>query len=81
MRSETIEFERITVSGKKSGKCPACGRRVTRSRTFEQTVNPFNRTADGTPKDREQIRRELLEKRDAWTPDFTHTGCQDEAEA
>lgn len=77
MKSETIRFERVTARRSKSGKCPVCGRRVTRSRTFEQTINPFNTGPDGFPKDRAQIWRELGECAEAWEPDFTHDACTD----
>lgn len=58
-----IDFQVVKVKGSKSGKC-ACGKRVTRSRTFEQTINPFNKNAAGFPKGFHEIRSELLAQKE-----------------
>lgn len=72
-------FEPIRSTWTKSGLCPVCGRRVRRSKTFEQTLNPFNRNALGEPKTRDQIWDELRDKGRAWVPDFTHWRCTGES--
>lgn len=68
----TYRFEPVKAGITRRGKCPACGKTVQRSRTFEQTVNPFNRHEDGTPRSRAEIRAAVDLLADAWTPDFRH---------
>lgn len=69
-------FTGPTTSRKHSGKCPVCGKRVTRSRTFEMTVNPFNRNPDtGLPRTWDEVSERLHAEADAWKPDFTHSAC------
>lgn len=58
-------YRGLTAIGKKSGKC-ACGITRTRTETFSQTVNPFNRNPDGSVKSIENIRAEIEAHREAW---------------
>lgn len=58
-------FDVVKLKAQKSGKCK-CGKRVTRSTTFEQTLNPWNRRPDGCPKNRGDIMKELVAESDAW---------------
>lgn len=70
-------FQQIGITAKKSGKCPHCGKRATRSQRFEQTLNPFNMAADGIPKSEAHIIRECEAKRDAWLQKPTyHSNCE-----
>lgn len=65
----------------RKGTCPTCGKRATRSATFEGTVNPFNKNADGTVKTWEQVAADVQAKADAWDPPaevFEHDKCQAE---
>lgn len=66
MRSETVHFEEVKYQASKSLPCPSCGKKVRRSRTFMQTISPFNKNADGQPKTREQIHVELHERAQEW---------------
>lgn len=61
-----ITFEVVKIRGEKNLPCPKCGRKVKRSATFEQTMNPWNVKADGTPKTRLDIFAELKAEREAW---------------
>lgn len=56
----TYRFQSVTLQAarKKDGK--------RQQKTFSQTLNPFNKAADGTPKTREQILVELREEADRW---------------
>lgn len=72
------DFSTIKFSTTRNGKCPVCGKRVTRSTTFEQTENPFNRNADGEPKSRSEIWDDLKQEARDWVPDFTHARCQED---
>ena len=75
MTTRTIRFDEISTSCSSTGNCPVCGKRVRRSRTFAQTVSPFNRNPDGTVRTRAQISAAVLAERSAWVPDFTHEAC------
>ena len=81
MRTVTYTFPEIVARRTKSGSCPVCGKRVRRSQTFSETVNPFNRNEAGSPKSPEEVRTSVDEKADAWEPDFTHARCVDFGEA
>lgn len=66
-------FDEVSIRVQRSFRCTDCGKRRTRSRKLWQTVNPFNRTADGTVKTRGQIHKELCTEAEAWQP--TACGC------
>lgn len=66
MSTMRIRFEVVKHHVSKSGKCAACGKRTKRSKTFEATINPYNRNAQGIPKTRAEIRVDLVAKGDAW---------------
>lgn len=76
MSSRTIRFQPIEARRSHTGKCPVCGKSVRRSRTFEHTVSPFNRNADGSIRTPEEIRVRVKAEADAWQPDFTHGTCR-----
>jgi hypothetical protein len=60
-------FEKVEMYGTKSVKCVGgCGRRLKRSIIVYQTINPFNETADGRLKNREDIRAELVVELSKW---------------
>lgn len=68
-------FRQISTRANHSGRCPACGERVTRSRIFVQTVSPYNRHEDGTPKSDREVWLAVRDEAAAWVPDFTHKRC------
>lgn len=60
-------FEKVEMYGTKSVKCAGgCGRRLKRSTTVYQTINPYNKAADGRLKDHYDIRAELVVQLDEW---------------
>lgn len=65
-------FPKVSERAVKRGKCPACGKGVSRKRDFYQTVSPYNLNEFGEQKSRRQIYRELKEQAEAWEPDFRH---------
>jgi hypothetical protein len=77
-----IQFDVIKHSTKVTGRCTKCGKRRTRTVIKEQTVNPFNRNADGTIKTREEIHEavwaEVAAEADALQKDFICATCRDE---
>lgn len=73
-----LRFKEVTLTGKKSGLCK-CGKRRTRSKTFMQTLNPFNTNPDGSLKTREDIYPQLREKIAAWKLEpITCKDCEQE---
>lgn len=56
----TYHFESVTFKSTRTRD----GKR--QQKTFTQTLNPFNKAADGTPKTREQILAELREEAYQW---------------
>lgn len=76
MSTQTIKFEKVQRRRQALGICPTCGRFVQRRKTFEQTVNPFNRNADGSVKTREEVAVSVQAEADGWEPDFTHEACR-----
>lgn len=60
-----ITFEVVKYTATKRVRCPD-GRTRTRQRTFEQTINPFNKGADGAVKTRPEILEELRAEAAAW---------------
>lgn len=72
----TYRYDVYKRQAKKKGKCPVCGKAVTRSFTFEETRSPFNKNEDGTVKTPSDINLSLHNKAQAWKPDFTHERCR-----
>jgi len=65
-----IFFEEINLYGHKNVKCAGgCGRRLTRSKKFYQTLNPFNKLPTGEIKSGQDIYYELAISRSAWEKD------------
>lgn len=65
----TYTFAKVEHRATKSVKCDACGKRLKRSTTLFQTLSPFNKTAGGELKTREQIMSELLVEEQEWRGD------------
>lgn len=72
-------YQPVYLRTVRRGVCPVCSRKVTRERTTNQTINPYNRNADGSVKTFAEIRSELIAESAEWTPDFTHAKCREEA--
>lgn len=64
-------FDSVKLNVKKSGKC-LCGKRLTRSYTFEQTLNPFNKNDRGFPKTSAEIMTELKAEAEVWQQEPPH---------
>lgn len=68
-------FQVVRQSRTLSGPCPACGGTTSRTKTFEHTINPFNRNPDGTMRTYEEVRENVRAEAAEWVPDFTHRYC------
>lgn len=66
MNTVHVRFQEVSLRSQKSLRCDGCGKRVTRTRTESQTLNPFNRRGDGEPKTEQDIRGELEVLLDRW---------------
>ena len=55
---QIITFEVVKLTGYKKFYC-TCGKKVARQRTFDQTINPWNKNDQGTIKSRHEILVEL----------------------
>jgi hypothetical protein len=62
-------YEPVTLTGQKTVKCDGCGKRLRRQRTFQQTLNPWNKNAAGKPKTRSEIDTQLRERITEWKTD------------
>ena len=62
----TTTFTEVSIRAEKSSKCITCGKKRKRIRRFWQTLNPFNKKADGTPKNASDIREEEIINARAW---------------
>lgn len=71
----TETYEPVKVQMVKAGKCPTCGKKVNRQRTFSQTINPFNRNEDGTIKTSSEVLAAVYAQAERWEPNFTHWRC------
>ena len=77
MRTTRMTFNEVAVNPSKSGICPVCGKKATRSAKFFQTLNPFNTNDDGSLKTRAQIYDELAVKVAEWkTKPTFHAKCE-----
>jgi hypothetical protein len=70
-----VAFEKVTRRATRAGVCQSCGKRRKQSKTFYQTISPFNLVANGSAKTREQIWKELDAEADKWAklPPFCST--------
>lgn len=66
MRTTRIRFQELKIKGVRRWKDPETGKPRQQTRTFMQTINPFNKTASGRVKTSEDIMPELKAERDAW---------------
>lgn len=64
-----ITFQKVQIRARKRTTCSVCSKRLDRTKTFYQTINPFNKNKDGTIKSERQILDELSVEADAWRKD------------
>jgi hypothetical protein len=65
MTGFTHRFDEVSIKATRRW-ADADGKKRQQTRKFWQTLNPFNKSADGTPKNRAQIVAELIAERDEW---------------
>lgn len=74
----TYTFQEVKRTRTDKYRCP-CGKRFQRTVSATQTINPFNRNADGNPKTYPEIWQELGPKVAGLKSDPTCAGCGAEA--
>lgn len=73
-----IEFQEYGVRGSKSGICPKCGKKASRSTKIYQTQNPFNKNKDGIMKSVDEIQTENKENLFKWKEEpVYHSRCEE----
>lgn len=72
-RGRTEYYREISIKGTKKGKCD-CGKVRTRTMTFSQTVNPFNKNKEGKLKTDNEIYEEIKKEKEEWMND-KHITC------
>lgn len=60
-----IQFDKVSIKGVKHWR-DSTGKKHQTTKQFWQTINPFNKTADGRVKGYTDILHELVAERDAW---------------
>lgn len=60
-----IDFTEVSIKGVKRW-VDADGKKRQKTKTFYQTINPWNKNIDGTLKPREEIMVEIKAARDTW---------------
>lgn len=61
-----ISFAVIKVRAHKKGKCGLCGKPIVKTKTFENTVNPWNQNDDGSIRTEDEIIVHLRKHALAW---------------
>ncbi len=69
-------FESVKTSRSKNGKCSICSKPMRCSKTFENTINPFNKNKDGSIRTYSEVLQNVERLADEWKPDFTHNKCK-----
>ena len=59
-------YEQVTQQATKNLPCPSCGKKVRRSTTISNTVNPFNKNAEGEVRSRAEVRACVLDLAAQW---------------
>lgn len=62
-------FQDVKRTAKRRLPCHECGKKISRQTTFMQTINPFNKNAEGYPKSYREIWDELGVKCREWEAD------------
>ncbi len=61
-----FNYEEVKLRGTKNCKCKKCRKKLRRQKTFSQTINPWNKTATGTVKTRDEILKSLRDEIREW---------------
>ena len=78
----TTRFEEVKLSAMRSGKCLACGKRRSRSFSYMNTINPFNKNEDGAVRSYHEVNERVSKKLKDFMDKFDKRGfkcasCED----
>jgi len=74
--TQHVVFPQVRLRFWKKGKCK-CGKMRRRTTTIIHTVNPFNKNADGVPKNVCEVRADVISKGRKWESDpITCANCE-----
>jgi hypothetical protein len=59
-------YEPVRVTAVKKLPCPVCGKLLRRQRTFQETINPFNKNPDGTQKTSREVLASVQARAEDW---------------
>lgn len=77
MQSRRVVFQEVVLAFRKSGVCPGCGGKATRTKKFSQTLNPFNKNSKGAVKTEAEIKGELVSAGHKWRMEpVYHVKCE-----
>jgi hypothetical protein len=71
-----VNFKIVKIQGAKTVVCSKCGKKRKRQKTFYMTINPWNKNADGTVRDRTDICVALEAEKKEWKQD-TVEDCEE----
>jgi hypothetical protein len=73
-------FEEVSSWATKSGQCKYCHKSCQRSRTFTNTINPFNKTPSGIVKGFKEVKDDVERLAEDWLKEqIYHERCFKEA--
>ena len=71
-------FEEVKHKDTKTNVCIKCGKKNRRSKTFYQTINPYNKNREGFVKSRAEIMVELCKEARVWREEHCLcVGCEE----
>lgn len=74
----TYRFQEVKHREERSFVCTVCDKKGKRSRTFTNTINPFNKDPEtGLMRSYQQIVEKLRAEGAEWSPVPVHDKCQD----
>ena len=81
MSTRTVRFEKVKATARRTGVCPVCGRKVTRTETFTEIISPFHPAISpdmGPTEARAAVRYSVAAAAAAWEPSarrLAHQAC------
>ena len=77
----TYRFQDVSHTERRRIPCGGgCGKKLTRSRTFTNTINPFNKNADGEVKKYSEVYADVKAEGEKWEPTGMCPACTERIE-
>ena len=78
-RTITTHYTAVSHTARRRVTCAICGKKFNRQQTFTNTISPFNKNADGVPKDFHEVHADVLLLAHKWEPETDCGKHKDEA--